>query len=221
MFYDKFCRCFSEFSVLKTIIIMTDCSEGELIECLSYPDTLVCYRSCSGVSCPNTAASGRIGYGSETLLHSWRCRLTTLTSRTTDRSLQKSSYRQSENIEILYSVYVKGSMGRTDSPVQLWVLQAFCCRPDPKHSLPPLRGSGLSHSRVRILAPPPHWAEHSDQGAHWPQLPSTWQPGTESHCRTPASQVLEKRIKKHTDTEIKNNYSFVSVSSELPFLTFF
>lgn len=70
MFYDKFCRRFSEFSFLKTIIIMTDCSEGALIECLSYPDTLVCYRSCSGVPCPNTAASGRIGYGSETLLHS-------------------------------------------------------------------------------------------------------------------------------------------------------
>lgn len=68
---------------------MTDCSEGELIECLSYPDTLVCYRSCSGVSCLNTAASDRIGYGSETLLHSWQCRLTTLTSRTMDRSLQE------------------------------------------------------------------------------------------------------------------------------------
>ncbi len=113
------------------------------------------------------------------------------------------TYRQSDSIEILHTVCVTGSIGHTDSPEQLWVLQAFCCRPDPTHSLPPLWGAGLSHSRVRILAPPPHWAEQSDQGAHWPQLPSTWQPGTESHCRTPASQVLEKRIEKHTDTDIK------------------
>lgn len=80
----------------------------------------------------------------------------------------------------------------TDPPEQLWVLHTLCCRPEPAHSLPPLWGAGLSHWRVRTLTPPPQWAEHSDQGAHWLQLPSTEQPGSESHCRTPASHVLER-----------------------------
>lgn len=94
--------------------------------------------------------------------------------------------------------YEKGHIRHTDSPVQLWVLHTFCCRPEPVHSLPPLWGAGLSHWRVRALTPPPQWAEQSVQWPHWLQLPSTEHPGTESHCSTPASHVLEDH--RHTQT---------------------
>lgn len=81
------------------------------------------------------------------------------------------------------------------APVHRWMLQSFCCSAAPRQPLPPLWGDGLLHWRLLNCTPRPQGSEQSPQAAHWLQPPSTLHPGTDSHCRTPASQELNKRVK--------------------------
>lgn len=83
------------------------------------------------------------------------------------------------------------------------VLQSFHCSPTPRQPLPPLWGDGLSHRRFLNLTPPPHESEHFVHGLHWLQPPSTWQPGSDTHNRTPASQELRKIMRRGKRKEVK------------------
>lgn len=59
----------------------------------------------------------------------------------------------------------------------------------------------MSHWRLLNVAPPPQVREHSVQDPHWLQLPSTWQPGTDWHRMTPASQELRCETTKRKEED--------------------
>ena len=52
-------------------------------------------------------------------------------------------------------------------------LQPFFCTGAPSHAGPPFTGAGLSHSRVRLRTPRPHFALQGDQSDHSPHCPGT------------------------------------------------
>lgn len=68
--------------------------------------------------------------------------------------------------------YRYGVNTTSDLPGQIDVHSALCTV-DPRQGLPPLRGTGLLHTRVRFCWPLPHLELHSDHCDHGDQPPFT------------------------------------------------
>ena len=69
-----------------------------------------------------------------------------------------------------FSVYLP--LG-TEIPSHEPASHAFDSSRFPGHRLPPFDGGGLSHFRVRLWNPFPHFTEHFSHAFHAPQWPST------------------------------------------------